>query len=95
MADNLSRLLCLPTPSQIAEGKKVVEPAVVLDDKDGEDGFLASCENSGCLDDDISNIFECYLNQPEIPDRAQNPLSFACIHEQQQQDEQLLALQAK
>jgi hypothetical protein len=35
------------------------------------------------------------LNLPEIPDPAQNPLSFACIREQQQQDEQLLALQAK
>jgi len=35
------------------------------------------------------------LNLPDIPDLAQNPLSFACIHEQQQQDEQLLALQAK
>jgi hypothetical protein len=95
LADNLSRLLRLPTPSQIAEGKKLVEPAVVSDDEDDDDGFLASCEASGCLDEDIYNIFECYLNLPEIPDPAQNPLSFACIREQQQQDEQLLALQVK
>ena len=95
LADNLSRLLCLPTPSQIVEGKKLGEPTIVLDDKDDEDGFLATCKNSGCLDDDIYNIFECYLNLPKIPDLVQNPLSFACIREQQQQDEQLLALQAK
>jgi hypothetical protein len=34
LANNLSRLLCLPTPSQIAEGKKLVELAVVSDDED-------------------------------------------------------------
>ena len=72
-----------------------VEPAIVSNEKDNKDGFLATCKNSGCLDDDIYNIFECYLNLPKIPDPAQNPLSFACIREQQQQDEQLLALQAK
>jgi hypothetical protein len=95
LADNLSRLLRIPTLSQIMEVKKRVEPVVVSDDKDDEDGFLALCKNSGCLGDYIYNIFECYLNLPEIPDPAQNPLSFACICEQQQQDEQLLALQAK
>ena len=72
-----------------------LKPAIVSDDEDDKDGFLATCKNSGCLDDDIYNIFECYLNLPEIPDPAQNPLSFACICEQQQQDEQLLALQVK
>jgi hypothetical protein len=30
-----------------------------------------------------------------MPDLAQHPLSFTCIREQQQQDEQLLALQVK
>jgi hypothetical protein len=29
LADNLSRLHCLVTPAQIAEGKKLVEPAEV------------------------------------------------------------------
>ena len=77
LADNLSRLLHLPTPSQITEGKKLIELVIVSDDKDNEDGFLVSCENSGCLDKDICTIFECYLNLPEIPDLAQNPLSFA------------------
>jgi hypothetical protein len=49
------------------EGKKLREPAVFSDDKDG---FLVSCENSGCLDEDIYAIFECYLNLPKIPDLA-------------------------
>jgi hypothetical protein len=35
------------------------------------------------------------LTLPEIPDPAQNPLSFACICKHQQQDEQLLALQVE
>ena len=95
LADNLSQLLCLTTRSQIAEGKKLIEPAIVSDDEVHEDGFLASCEKSGCLDEDIYVIFECYLNLPEIPDPTQNPLSFACISKQQQQDEHLLALQVK
>ena len=82
LADNLSRLLHLPTPSQIAEGKKLVEPAIVSDDEDNGEGFFAEWEDSGCLDEDIYNIFECYLNLPEIPDTAQNPLSFSCIREQ-------------
>ena len=60
LAGNLSRILCLPIPSQIAEGKKLVEPAIVSEDKDDKDGFLTSCEDSGCLDEDIYNIFECY-----------------------------------
>ncbi len=72
-----------------------LKPAIVSDDEDDTDGFLATCKNSGCLDHDIYNIFECYLNLPKIPDPAQNPLSFACIRKQQQQDKQLLALQAK
>jgi hypothetical protein len=41
LADNLSRLLCLPAPSQIAEWKKLIEPAIVSDDEDNEEGFLA------------------------------------------------------
>ncbi len=58
LADNLSRLLCLPTPSQIMEGKKIVEPDIVSDDENDKDRFLASCKDSSCLDKDIYNIFE-------------------------------------
>jgi hypothetical protein len=61
LADNLSQLLHLPTPSQIAEGKKLIEPAVVSDDEDNKDGFLVSSKNSGCLDDDIyANVLEVF-----------------------------------
>ena len=41
LAGNLSWLLCLPTSSQIMEGKKLIEPAIVSDDEDDKDGFLA------------------------------------------------------
>jgi len=53
LADNLSQLFRLPTPFQITEGKKLIELAIVSDDIDDKDGFLASFENSGCLEDDI------------------------------------------
>ena len=95
LADNLSWLLRLPTPSQIAEGKKLVEPVIVSEDKDNKDRFLASCEDSSCLNEDIYNIFECYLNLPQTPHPAQNSLSSSCICELQQQDEQPLAPQVK
>ncbi len=45
LADNLSRLLCLPSPTQITERKKLVEPAIVSDDEDDKEGFLATCKN--------------------------------------------------
>jgi hypothetical protein len=41
MLDNLSQLHHLPTPSQIIEGKKLVEPPVVSHDEDDEKAFLA------------------------------------------------------
>ncbi|KAL7477132.1 hypothetical protein ACHAW6_002950 [Cyclotella cf. meneghiniana] len=34
LADDLSRLHCLDTPAQIAEGKSLVHPAVVFDDEE-------------------------------------------------------------
>eukprot|EP00804_Cyclotella_cryptica_P016770 CCRYP_002069-RB/>CCRYP_002069-RB protein AED:0.50 eAED:0.40 QI:0/-1/0/1/-1/0/1/0/213 len=36
LADNLSRLHCLVTPAQIAEGKSLVDPAVVSEEEDKE-----------------------------------------------------------
>ena len=56
--------------------------------------FLTDCKNSDCHDDNINAILECYLNQPKIPDLVHNLLSITCIHEQEMQDEELLALQA-
>ena len=81
--------------SQIMEGKKLVEPTISSDDKDDVEAFLTDYEYSSILDDNINVMLKCYLNLPEIPDPAHNLLSIACICKQQQQDQQLLALQAK
>jgi hypothetical protein len=40
LANNLSRLCCLVTPAQIAEGKKLVEPAEVSIEEEDEAYFL-------------------------------------------------------
>jgi hypothetical protein len=40
-------------------------------------------------------MLECYLNLPEMPHPDCNLLNYAHICEQQQQDEKLLALQAR
>jgi hypothetical protein len=40
-------------------------------------------------------LLECYLNLPEIPHPEPNPLNYAHIREQQQQDAKLLALQTQ
>ncbi len=40
LADNLSRLHCLVTPAQIAEGTKLVEPAEVSIEEEDEAYFL-------------------------------------------------------
>jgi hypothetical protein len=40
LANNLSRLHCLVTPAQIAEGKKLVEPTEVSIEEEDEAYFL-------------------------------------------------------
>jgi hypothetical protein len=50
-------------------------------------------EYSGLYDDKAWECIEYYLNLPETSHSDQNPLNYAHIHELQQQDEQLLALQ--
>ncbi len=40
LADNLSRLHCLVTPAQIAEGKKLVDPAEVSIEEEDKAYFL-------------------------------------------------------
>jgi hypothetical protein len=52
LADNLSRLHCLATPAQIAEGKKLVEPAKVSIEEEDEAYFLDQ-EYSGLYDEDV------------------------------------------
>ena len=52
-------------------------------------------EFSGLYDEDVWECLECYLNLPELEHPENNPLSYAYIHEKQQEDHALLALQAK
>ena len=42
LADNLSRLHCLVTPAQIAEGKKLIEPAEVSNEEEDKAYFFWS-----------------------------------------------------
>jgi hypothetical protein len=51
-ADNLSRLHPLVTPAQIAEGKKLVEPAEVSNKEEDKAPFLDQ-EYSGLYDKDV------------------------------------------
>jgi hypothetical protein len=94
LADILSRLHCLITPAQIAEGKKLVEPAEVSIEEEDKAYFLDQ-EYSGLYDENVWKCIECYLNLPDTPHPDENPLNYAHICELQQQEEQLLALQVK
>jgi hypothetical protein len=94
LANNLSRLHRLVTPAQIAEGKKLIEPAEVSIEEEDEVYFLDQ-EYSGLYNEDVWEYIECYLNLPDTPHPGENPLNHAHICELQQQDEQLLALQVK
>ncbi len=94
LTDNLSRLHCLVTLAQIAEGKKLVEPAEVSIEEEEEAYFLDQ-EYSGLYDENVWECIGCYLILPDTPHSDENPLNYAHIHELQQQDEKLLALQVK
>jgi hypothetical protein len=94
LANNLSRLYRLVTPAQIAEGKKLVEPTEVFNEEEDEAYFLDQ-EYSGLYNEDMWECIECYLNLPDTPRPNENPLNYAHIHESQQREEQLLALQVK
>jgi hypothetical protein len=88
----LLRIHRLVAPAQIAEGKNLAEPAEVSNDKEDKVYFLDQ-EYSGFYDNEVWECIECYLNLPETPHPDRNPLNYAHIHELQQQDKQLLALQ--
>jgi hypothetical protein len=94
LADNLSRLHCLVTPAQIAEGKKLVEPAEVSNEEEDKAYFLDQ-EYSGLYNENVLECFECYLSLPDTPHPDENPLIYAHTCKLQQQDNQLLALQVK
>jgi hypothetical protein len=70
LANNLSRLHCLVTPAQIAEGKKLVEPAEVSNEEEDKAYFL----DQECLyDENIWECIECHLNLPDTPHPDENP----------------------
>jgi hypothetical protein len=94
LADNLSRLHHLVTLAQIPEGKKLVEPAEVSIEEEDK-AYLLDQEYSGVYNENVWECIECYNNLPDTPHPDENPLNYAHIHELQQQDEQLLALQVK
>jgi hypothetical protein len=58
LAKNLSRLYHLVTPAQIAEGKKLVEPAEVSVEEEDKAYFLDQ-EYSGLYDEDVWECIEC------------------------------------
>ncbi len=94
LANNLSRLLHLVTLAQIAEGKKLVEPAEVSNEEEDAAYFLDQ-KYSGLYNENVWDCIECYLNLPDTPHPDENTLNYAHIRELQQQDKQLLALQVK
>jgi hypothetical protein len=94
LANNLSRLHHLVTLAQIAEGKKLIEPAEVSIEEEDKAYFLDQ-EYSGLHDESTWECIECYLNLPDTPHPDENLLNYAHIHELRQQGEQLLAIQVK
>jgi hypothetical protein len=74
LANNLSMLHCLVTPAQIPEGKKLIEPAEVSNEVEGEAYFLDQ-EYSCLYDKDVWECIECYLNLPDTPHPDENPLN--------------------
>ena len=95
LADNFSRLHRRITPTQLAEGKNLVEPACTTDEEDDDAAYFFDQACTGVYDDDIQSSFECYLNLPDSENPEQNPLSFHHIREKQQADTKLLALVQK
>eukprot|EP00956_Cyclotella_meneghiniana_P039989 scaffold184429_cov34-Cyclotella_meneghiniana.AAC.1 len=92
----VSHIHRLPEPALLKKGKKLVEPAVVSDDEDSDDeAFFLEQEFSGLYDETIWECIECYLNFPESDTPENNPMSYAYIREQQQQDQKLLAIYSR
>jgi hypothetical protein len=77
------------------EGKKLVEPAEVSNEEEDKAYFLDQEYYSGLYNEVIWECIEGYLSLPDTPHLDENLLNYARIHELQQQDEQLLALQVK
>ena len=92
LADNLSCLHRLPTPEVEKTGRPLVDPTGV-DEIDKIDGYFHDQYYSGVSDDDLTDVFEYYLNIPANESPEECPLSYDYICEQQQADATLLARQ--
>lgn len=67
--------------SEITDGKKFIESAIIYDDKDNGEVFHTKFTYLGILVQDTNDIIENCLNLLNIPDPAQNSLSFpSCKH---------------
>ena len=103
LADNLSRLHRLPTPTELSTAPSFVP---VLDESEPDEvngyfiddeieSFHNAVDYSGVSDLLIYELLECYLNLPEIDILEENPLNFQFLAEKQQEDDDLLALQVR
>ena len=63
LADNISRLHRLTTPDQLESGTPLVDPTSITE-IDEIDGYFLN-HYYGISDEDITYMFECYLNIPE------------------------------
>ena len=81
LADNLSRLYRLPTPDDLKSGTPMVHPTNVTEIDDVEGHFLDQ-HCSGISDDEITDMFECYLNILEQDSPEENQSNYGYIREQ-------------
>lgn len=103
LADNLSRLNRLPSPTELEMAKDLVQPSTDVEvdelenyfDEDEIDDYHTDVIRSGVTDPDIDDMLDSYLNLPEMEIIEENPLNFAHIYEMQQADEKLIAMQQK
>ena len=96
LADNLSRLERLPTPTELANAKDLIpiskDKVNVIEDEEELENYFIDEQYSGFDDEDISNVIEAYLNLPELEIPEETPLNYDYIRESQQSDHDLLAL---
>ena len=103
LADNLSRLHRLPTPTELSTAPSPV-PVSEKYEPDEVDGYFIDDEieafhnaldYSSVSEPLIEELIDFYLNLPKIDILEENPLNFQSLAEKQQEDNDLLALQVR
>ena len=79
LTDNFSRIQHLISSTQLANGKKLIDPVAVSDDEDADDAYFLDSELSGIIDNDINDALECFVNLLESYTPDQNLLSYDYI----------------